>query len=587
MSTNRAEASNGGRARKSPSARQMLRDLALADDEESLTCPSDFSSSEPESSEDGDEHLVMRLDSSTSQAAIPAHKSKKAEHISTRTQDDLEAPTQSNVPSDSSSDDLGRAVLLLASEVEALVSTPEMHRVLSRSQNVALQIVGSAWHVACLPVTVPINVVQSTTSVVVGICVHAAQQSIGWVDDHVLQNNAGEDSFQGQVDGLVHHVLSNVVPVALQTAGIVKDHVGSAVLGLLFGGDDHQAGAEASAEQSSFLDRLRLDYQVDVIQEEDEDDMSEDSWRPSNTFDANTAGTALSSSSLSPRRHGPRPPSTRRKFLLCVADLGLVDCAVPYINLKDESGIVSQAVDVLVRDGVRLCISHAETRPATAAAAHASEKIDWRGEACTDKYTRKKAQKKLSEQEWLSLLEREVLIWSGKAEDSNVPYFLSRGIVPGSPAAFRDLLWDNTRTPEYNKFCLGRSTQLVLGDEAITKVVQSETKVPFTGMTVQLSTLMHTVQLEDGSYVIACRSLKPKGEAKNEILWGVNLIRPVPNEPHKSDLVNLSQVRSALVPNFLTNRVGVMGVEQTYGGFRSLDYLSAPPSSCTANEAEA
>jgi hypothetical protein len=94
---------------------------------------------------------------------------------------------------------------------------------------------------------------------------------------------------------------------------------------------------------------------------------------------------------------------------------------------------------------------------------------------------------------------------------------------------------------------------------------------------------MHVRPLEgadEGGYVIVSRSLYtgsagPRFSAegvepttKNEILWGINVIRRVPNHPHLTDLTTLSQVGSTLVPKFLATRIGLMGIEDFFRNVR-------------------
>jgi hypothetical protein len=114
-----------------------------------------------------------------------------------------------------------------------------------------------------------------------------------------------------------------------------------------------------------------------------------------------------------------------------------------------------------------------------------------------------------------------------------------------------------------------------------TKVVQSETQVPFTSFSVVMSTLMHARMVDD-CYVIVSRSLNPGRagshtgstsssveESKNELVWGVNVIRHVPGEPEMTDLISVSQVSSSLVVQFLSHKVGIMAVESCYNAMRS------------------
>jgi hypothetical protein len=90
------------------------------------------------------------------------------------------------------------------------------------------------------------------------------------------------------------------------------------------------------------------------------------------------------------------------------------------------------------------------------------------------------------------------------------------------------------------------------------------------------------LELPDQGFVIVSRSLD-SGMAgthvgsrenvdttgrKNEIIWGINVVRRVPNNPQLTDLTSLSQVGSPMVPKFLAQRIGVMGVEDFYKNVR-------------------
>jgi len=117
------------------------------------------------------------------------------------------------------------------------------------------------------------------------------------------------------------------------------------------------------------------------------------------------------------------------------------------------------------------------------------------------------------------------------------------------------------------------------------KVIKSETKIPFTSLSVFLSAVMHARSLgdrpEDG-YMIFSRSLDTgragchigkKTEVdqsnKNEIILGVNIMRPVPGHPDLTDLISVSQVSASMVPPFLAFRIGMMGVEDFFKNVRA------------------
>ena len=200
---------------------------------------------------------------------------------------------------------------------------------------------------------------------------------------------------------------------------------------------------------------------------------------------------------------------------------------------------------------------------------------------------------KLSRDEYYNELRGRVCIWVGKYlgekyHGSENPFFMAQGVVDASPLVIFNLLWDSKRTKTYNKHCVNREDVLtVLKDEGMNraKVIESETKVPFTSMSVRLCALMCSKPLgnrpEDG-VVIFSRSLGrgPNGyhssktaglcrSSKNEVILGVNILRPVPGRPDLCDLISISQVDASILPPFLKSRVGIFAVEDFFKHIRA------------------
>lgn len=253
-------------------------------------------------------------------------------------------------------------------------------------------------------------------------------------------------------------------------------------------------------------------------------------------------------------------------------------------HLKDstesnEQPLLTQALDKLVQYSLSVMES-----------VHKNDKTlaKWKPEGSTTKLLRK-----IQQNDSLSVLMKETLVWSGERTGSKVPMFLARGILPMSPRELLHLLWDNERTGEYNPYCMGRTTVLDLqkagdllttktldSEKGNTKVIHSGMRVPFTNMSVQMHCLMHAVELKEAdSFAIFSRSLftGPAGtstrpvssDTSNEIIMGLNVMRAVPGRPDCVELVSLSQVASA-VPRFLAHRIGMMGIEDFFGKVRIL-----------------
>ncbi len=216
----------------------------------------------------------------------------------------------------------------------------------------------------------------------------------------------------------------------------------------------------------------------------------------------------------------------------------------------------------------------------------------------------------------IKLLEKEVLLWSGCPRNSStpsatnygskLPLFKARGIIPGiSPLALTQLILDSTKVKLYNKFANNRKDLHVFqsdlnivdglfGDGSL-KIVQTETSIPICNKTINVVNFLHARPIklhhddlryngsnEDSSedsrnyaenlnaYIIVSRSIYSNEEmtevqksnsskaspgSRNEVIWGVNILREVPGYPNKTDLTTLNQADSSSVPSFLSHKV--------------------------------
>lgn len=513
-------------------------------------------------------------------------------------------------------------------------------------RDIAVSTGGTMVHIACLPVTVPFHVASATTDLVIGTAGNVLDCALGKKND---SSNGGEDtSSEPPLHGLVRNIW-NVVPVVLGAAGHITGEIGSAavhlvapVLGLESDVDNAVEGdetvltksprsyetssGESSAEQrDSFLDRLRLDIHLPESATPDLEPHQQQ------------------------QQQQPQPAKSLAdysKFLLRVDDLNVLIPPDPasaavqtasralYVDLSTDFSdevMTTDAMTQLVQRGMNIALTNGEAHQAISHGPISDPvPIQWKPEGATGKHIRKLTQ--LSEPEMYKKLQKHILVWSGKYNGpshygSDSPIFLARGVVKRSPREFLNMLWDSNRTTEYNNYCLGRSDVLIIDDTVPeggdygTKVIRSETKVPFMGFSIPLCALMHarTLQDEDNnidndepekvgrkqnekSFIIVSRSLdsgtagihiddkitkqncrghergrgrhnnnnnkKVEVGNKNEILLGVNILRPIPNLPGYTDLISVSQVNASMVPQFLAFRIGMMGVEDFFNNVR-------------------
>jgi hypothetical protein len=466
---------------------------------------------------------------------------------------------------------------------------------------------GLAVNVACLPVTMPLYVVTSTTGVVCGVTCMALAR-IGLRVGLDASSSGGESvSSRSPIRGLLHNV-THLVPFLFTTASRITQEIGSTALHLVAPvlplEQEHSSdqprrsvpqatsrvtsSGERSAEKVSFLDRLRIDIIHLPAQQSPEKVTGTDYPQGISPTKAATSGAKPSDIS----KHLLRVDDV---LVLLETDASSEPLHILYIDLGKEfsnSSLTSQALTQLARRGFDVMATNAYAQFSHAHRSH-SVRAEWKPEGTTARTLRKMGH--WSESECRVRLEKEILVWSGKYQGadyyaSECPLFLAKGNVHMSPRELVNLLWDSNRTCEYNKYCLGRSDVLIIEDNILkggnygAKIIKSETKVPFTGLSVVMTVLMHARALEDEEgFIIVSRSMDSgmagyhagsnarvqKGN-KNEIILGVNLFRPVPGRSDMTELTSVSQVSSSLVPHFLAKRIGMMGVEDFFQNVRKL-----------------
>ena len=384
-----------------------------------------------------------------------------------------------------------------------------------------------------------------------------------------------------------------------------------------------------------YLERLRLDYAM-----KDFDPMPRRKLFSSSDNESTKKSLGNTKNLISV------PVMEQSEFLLRVNDWGVsrptdesdlyyIDISPSAMKNSNEKNnnnhhldLVTIALDRFVQGAILLLNSHPICRinvdttsrdgSALAQQEQMSHAIQWHPEGSTKRILRERSQASSSSStidDHINPFKDEILIWSGRFQHEiqngygrKHGFFLARGCIPMSPDNFVKLLWDNTRTSEYNNFCLGRFTLhglrcsstndddqsfLTGTSKMASKVIQSEMRVPFAGITVKAVCLMHVRPLSSNDgYIICSRSLDvcPSGiqtatsivqqqnnnngntvitPAKNEILWGVNVIRSIPNHPNGTELTSLSQVGSA-VPSFLAQKIGLMGIGDFFKNVRQV-----------------
>jgi hypothetical protein len=491
---------------------------------------------------------------------------------------------------------------------------------------VALGVGGKVVKTVSLPVTVPLYVTAAATdhiinlagSVIGGLVHHTIgngghnPEEEATIDDEETRQQPGRHTpaqdFLHSIFNFVPFVVDTVVKTAMHSAKTptLQDRTRSAT------DDINQArrttsrptrrklsNARSTHEvKNDFLDRLRLDF---FPMEEEEEDSSGDIM----VDDAASARTESSSIRESTPKAGPSDVS---KYLLRIDDVDVMAPPNPasvrehrlmFVDLgkdfEDES-LTRESLRQLVSRGIDIASSNVAVKVdfrSHCATVKGEFPIEWKPQGQTKKEFKRLSQ--LPDSEIFDSLRRQVLIWSGSYggrtyHGSDQTIFMARGVVKGSPRDFMNLLWDSSRTSEYNNYCLGRTDVRVIYDDILSggsygaKIIKSETSIPFTSLSVSLTALMHARAIGDDpndGFIIVSRSLNTGragyhvtkknvdlGGNKNEIIFGVNYMRPVPGQPNFTDLISVSQVNASMLPPFLAFRIGMMGVEDFFKNVR-------------------
>mmetsp|Transcript_8673 Transcript_8673/g.13482 ORF Transcript_8673/g.13482 Transcript_8673/m.13482 type:complete len:732 (-) Transcript_8673:197-2392(-) len=253
--------------------------------------------------------------------------------------------------------------------------------------------------------------------------------------------------------------------------------------------------------------------------------------------------------------------------------------------------------------------------------AMSEEYVNWSGDKKTDKFVKEHGSDNnndgsTNKSSWYEALDssKEVLVWSGKfigdkgeLYGAELPIIKTTSIIHRSPKYLAELLMDSSKVKAYNKMSLGRDDVEVFqsgvdtteeegkfGNAGESKIVRNLTKPPMVNSNLEFVTCMHARKLSqqdlqklssnnndpnqptDG-YIVVSRAVTggqwnsdDSSNVRNEIILGVNILRQVPNEPEKTELIAVTHVYSPMIPLMLAKNAGVKGAVDFVRDIRSL-----------------
>lgn len=176
------------------------------------------------------------------------------------------------------------------------------------------------------------------------------------------------------------------------------------------------------------------------------------------------------------------------------------------------------------------------------------------------------------EEQWIFLTEKDgIRVFRAKSpyyEESDKdaarwPCTRAITVIDASVSALVDLLVDSSRVKETNRYSCGRDDVEIL--DADTKIVWNRVKSPIGPRSHDFCSIMHVQRLEDGSALMITKAVEhpsvPRNNAhiRSEILYGINIIRPLPSDPSKTEITSISQNRYSNLHPYIASKGAVQG----------------------------
>jgi len=471
-------------------------------------------------------------------------------------------------------------------DVQALVSAPVLHTFIASSCHLCVSTTVSLGRTALLPITVPFYIsrqIQLATSKFFFLTLDQSRRLI--LDPSEEASTAEEPTKDDDI-------FTIICDIALQA----KDEITSTLMSMLGFQNTSKASGEHIGERKSsnevtildknkksrktrkttslfFLRVCDLEMQIPCSYNSNDDAIS----------------VCTETSSL--------PPTSKAIFLkFKLRNPSALDRS---LTIKALNSMVNVALGIASDNSTQTLLEMGRDLPSPI----------WNAQGSTDKLCRK-FEGKWHTEKGLQKLEKDILLWSGSMQGmnsksayygKNIPLFKARGIIPNmSPLKLAELLLDSSKVFTYNKHTKGRKDLLVLQGNiheeqglfgtGATKIVESQTQIPLSGKKLTMRSLFHVRPLEVpnvsyfgrecSGYIIISRSIVPeldekvqafaKSGSKNEVIWGINMLMNVPGQPNKTELINITQANSSLVPSFLTQKVGLTCCNDFYKSLRAI-----------------
>jgi hypothetical protein len=457
-----------------------------------------------------------------------------------------------------------------AKDVQALLQSEELRRVVSSTGTVITtatrQAPALAFNVMLMPIKAPILIVGTMWDVATNqvnsglLTLH--EQFVGSDDLNTVSNDERLKRSNSSLSTLID--LAGSIPPVIQSVVIhAKDEIGSTVSNLLgICSLPNNIGIPVGRVDSDISNETCTSTTSSISDDEDSSSGDQEVYPSINDEDI---------------------------YMIRICDIGVFQSkkfTSNYIALNSSNNVeqkslidelfssMTESALQLMEDGVRFDSFENDERT------NMSHLIDWKGVSSSVNLM-KKNKDNWTSPNVLRQMETELLVWIGRIQSTtiksyarDVPLFKARGIIPNrSPSQLMELLYDSAQCQKYNKYSNGRKDICILQRDShgMCKIVENETKIPFSGKVIKMKVLMFVKPLTEGGFIIISRSVHngqfnttSKLGSQNEIIWSVNILRCI-SDPLKTDLTVMTQANSSMIPMFFAEKVSLMNQSFCFG----------------------
>jgi len=218
-----------------------------------------------------------------------------------------------------------------------------------------------------------------------------------------------------------------------------------------------------------------------------------------------------------------------------------------------------------------------------------SAEVTWDADRKTQKLLDTLSRHRSSQNHRISILEKEIFFWQGSLNNGyncdygrDAPLFKACGVLHMTVDYLVNLLLDSDRVTSYNRWIIQRADSVIyqncLNPDAglgrVTKIIKSESRMPFTDRIMKLSSFVHAQRVQ-GGYVIVSRAVLPMDKEEStgtDVILGVNLIKSIAGRENESicEMTVVSHMKASFAPNFMAKKIGSTGLTQFFDELRKL-----------------